>query len=309
MTNNYSDRDPNLPPRSNIPANPVYKRQRFLLSFIKSIKEPLTLMDLQKLLFLYSEKQKSDFYEFIPYFYGCYSLQAAEDLNTLERNGWIKKDKNNIKFGFPDSRNESELPFNDNYVLPQERGSALVKFVYDQYPYYAINSKIAHGIMDRPGLIRIDAIRKSLKKNEQILFTIGYEGISIEKYLNTLIKNDIRILCDVRNNPLSRKFGFSKTNLQYYLKNINIEYVHIPELGIVSEKRQSLETEDDYTNLFNNYEKSLTTKQTYLEKVYQLLISKKRIALTCFEHDPQHCHRHIISEQISKDYTITTKDL
>jgi uncharacterized protein (DUF488 family) len=142
-----------------------------------------------------------------------------------------------------------------------------------------------------------------------VLFTIGYEGISIEKYLNTLIQNDIRVLCDVRNNPLSRKFGFSKSNLQHYLKNINIEYIHISELGIISEKRQNLETDADYTHLFKSYEKSLASKQEFLEKVYQLLSSKKRIALTCFEHDPLHCHRHVISKQIAEIYNINIEDL
>jgi uncharacterized protein (DUF488 family) len=294
---------------SALPAKPVYKRQRFLLSFIKSLEKPSTAIDLQKLLFLYSEHQKSDFYDFIPYLYGCYSFQAAEDINTLERNGWITKTKNFIQYRFPDSKNESELNFFDNYIPPGERGNTLIKLVYEQYPYFAINSKIAHEVMDAPGLARIEKIKKSLKKNTQMLFTIGYEGTSIEKYLNALIQNDIRVLCDVRNNPLSRKFGFSKSNLQHYLKNINIEYIHIPELGIVSEKRQALETDADYVHLFKDYEKSLASKQHYLEKVYQLLTSKKRIALTCFEHDPLHCHRHVISKQIADTYTITTGDL
>ncbi|GHV03831.1 hypothetical protein FACS189485_07910 [Spirochaetia bacterium] len=294
---------------SPLPTKPVYKRQRFLLSFIKSMGKPSTVIDLQKLLFLYSENQKNDFYDFIPYLYGCYSFQAAEDVNTLERNGWIMKTENFIQYRFPDFKNQSELNFSDNYVPPKERGNSLIKLVYEQYPYFAINSKIAREIMDEPGLSRIEGVKKSLKKNTQVLFTIGYEGISIEKYLNTLIQNDIRLLCDVRSNPLSRKFGFSKSNLQHYLKNINIEYIHIPELGIISEKRQNLETDADYVQLFKNYEKSLTSRQQYLEKVYQLLSSKKRIALTCFEHDPLHCHRHIISKQIADTYNVTTGDL
>ena len=294
---------------STLPTKPVYKRQRFLLSFIKSMGKPSTAIDLQKLLFLYSEHHKSDFYDFIPYLYGCYSLQAAEDVNTLERNGWLTNTENLIQYRFSDSQNESELNFCDNYVPPKERGRTLVKLVYEQYPYFAINSKITREIMDEPGLSRIEGVKKRLKKTTQVLFTIGYEGISIEKYLNTLIQNDIRVLCDVRSNPLSRKFGFSKSNLQHYLKNINIEYIHIPELGIISEKRQNLEIDADYDQLFKNYEKSLISRQQYLEKVYQLLSSKKRIALTCFEHDPLHCHRHIIRKQIANIYNITTEDL
>ncbi|GHV86285.1 hypothetical protein AGMMS50230_18930 [Spirochaetia bacterium] len=102
---------------------PVYKRQRFLLSFIKSMEKPSTAIDLQKLLFLYSQHQQSDFYDFIPYLYGCYSLQAAEDVNTLERNGWITKTNNLIQYRFPNSKKEAELPFSENYVSPKERGN------------------------------------------------------------------------------------------------------------------------------------------------------------------------------------------
>ncbi|MDR1932914.1 MAG: DUF488 domain-containing protein [Spirochaetales bacterium] len=97
------------------------------------------------------------------------------------------------------------------------------------------------------------------------------------------------MLCDVRNNPRNRKFGFSGNNLQKYLGNIGIEYVHIPELGIVSEKRKNLNDGTDYQNLFQEYKMSLPERREPLERVHRLLLTKKRIALTCFEHDPSHC--------------------
>jgi len=133
--------------------------------------------------------------------------------------------------------------------------------------------------------------------------------ISTAVFLYTLIKNDIRVLCDVRNNPLSRKFGFSKNSLQKYLGNIGIEYVHIPELGISSEKRNNLNSDDDYQNLFKNYKTSLSKRLEHLEKLHQLLVSKKRSALTCFEHDPSNCHRHVIRDFLKKTYNVETMDL
>jgi uncharacterized protein (DUF488 family) len=110
--------------------------------------------------------------------------------------------------------------------LPKVRGNRLVKLVYEQYPYYAINSRTAASIMDTTGIAQIRAVKERFKQTGRMLFTIGYEGITIEHYLNTLIKNGIQVLCDVRNNPLSRKFGFSKSSLQKYLGNIGIEYIH-----------------------------------------------------------------------------------
>jgi uncharacterized protein (DUF488 family) len=294
---------------NNLPAKPVYKRQRFLLSFIQSLKEPCTLIDIQKLLFLYSQKQEYAFYDFVPYLYGSYSFQAAEDINTLEKNGWVKKSKNTIHYCFSENKINFDLPFFELNELPSVRGKNLLKMVYQQYPYFALNSKVANTILDKEGLNLVENLRKNLERKEQILFTIGYEGLSIEKYLNMLIQNDIRVLCDVRNNPLSRKFGFSKTNLEHYLKNIGIEYIHIPELGIVSGKRKNLETDLDYKELFMDYKKSLSNRKKFIMQVYQILSLKKRVALTCFEHDPEHCHRHIISHYMCEQYDIVTEDL
>jgi hypothetical protein len=295
-------------------VKPVYKRQKFLLSFIKELNEPLTSIELQKLLFLYLTRNNLSHYDFVPYLYGCYSIQAAEDINTLQGMGWLEELDGKIRCSGIDEVDNKDLPFEGLGVpipnqLPKVRGNRLIKLVYEQYPYYAINSKLAPDIMNVEGIARIKAEKEGLKQAGQMLFTIGYEGFSVEKYLNALIRNDVHVLCDVRNNPLSRKFGFSKNNLQKYLGNIGIEYVHIPELGIVSEKRNNLISDLDYQNLFKDYEASLFARRKSLDQVYQLLQTKNRIALTCFEHDPSQCHRHVIRDYLKKNYTITTKDL
>jgi uncharacterized protein (DUF488 family) len=136
---------------------------------------------------------------------------------------------------------------------------------------------------------------------ETILYTIGYEGISLEAYLNRLIKNDVKVLVDVRSNALSMKFGFSKTQLKTFCGNLNIEYLHIPEVGIQSNQRQELKTQADYDNLFAIYKrKNLKQTITQQEQILNLLKDRKRIALTCFEADICQCHRKHLSEAIIK---------
>jgi uncharacterized protein (DUF488 family) len=93
------------------------------------------------------------------------------------------------------------------------------------------------------------------------------------------------------------------------LKNIGIEYVHVPELGIISDKRKSLKTKADYDALFSDYAATLPSKKNYLGEVYALLQLNKRIALTCFEHDPQFCHRHVIRDNLVTEYNLEYKDL
>jgi len=81
-----------------------------------------------------------------------------------------------------------------------------------------------------------------------------------------------------------------------------MEYVHIPELGISSEKRNNLNSDEDYQT-------SLSRCLGHLDSLHQLLVSKGRIALTCFEHDPSHCHRHVIRDFLKKTYSVETTDL
>ena len=295
-------------------AKPVYKRQQFLLLFLKELNEPLSATDFKKLLFLYLTKNNLSHYDFVPYLYGGFSFQAAEDISTLEAMGWLADTNGKIQYAGGDGLSGMSLLFEGfgspiSEQLPKVRGNLLIELVYDQYPYYAIYSQKAMAIMDSEGMTRIKAVKEQLKQTKQVLFTVGYEGVTVEQYLNVLIKNNVCVLCDVRNNPLSRKFGFSKNNLEKYLGNIGIEYVHIPELGISSEKRNNLTSDQDYQNLFKEYETSLSGHLEHLDNIHQLLVSNGRIALTCFEHDPSHCHRHVIRDFLKKTYNVETTDL
>lgn len=132
------------------------------------------------------------------------------------------------------------------------------------------------------------------------MFTIGYEGISLEHYLNKLIINNIKVLCDVRKNPISMKYGFSKIQLKNACEGVGIEYIHMPEVGIESSRRQELNSQADYDRLFYKYKSDTLSKETEKqEEILSLLKNKKRIALTCFEANIHQCHRKHLAESIS----------
>ena len=166
----------------------------------------------------------------------------------------------------------------------------LIRFTYQKYPYYAINSSIAQDLLTKTELKIVEQQR--VYKSEQQLFSIGYEGISLETYINKLIQNDVHVLCDVRKNAFSQKYGFSKNQLQKACEGVGIQYIHIPELGIESDKRQTLKSQKDYDALFEMYEQTtLKEKKEYIIKIQDLIEKEKRVALTCFEKDPLQYHR------------------
>jgi uncharacterized protein (DUF488 family) len=143
--------------------------------------------------------------------------------------------------------------------------------------------------------------------NSPCLFTIGYEGLTINQFIEKLVSNDIKILIDVRNNPISRKVGFSKSVFRDRLEAVGIKYQHIPELGVPSALRKNLGTKASYQSLFHHYErKILACNLDYVEQIKMAITQFSRVALMCFEADYHTCHRHRITEYLSQDRSFKT---
>lgn len=283
----------------------MFYRRKIILAILQAFDGNLPKISLQKLLFLFTNRQTKPDYDFVPYLYGCYSFSANADLTAMVRHEQLSEDKTSFSkiciSDYVKTLNEKDkkilIDIKNNYgkLAPH----TLMKLTYLNYRYHAINSVKAKEILtDEQYLMVINARPIN---NQTILYTIGYEGISLEEYLNRLIKNDVKVLVDVRNNALSMKFGFSKTQLRSFCASLNIEYLHIPEVGIQSDKRRELKTQDDYDNLFEIYRKQNLKKTTnQQQEILTLLKSKKRIALTCFEADICQCHRKHLAEAIIK---------
>lgn len=283
----------------------MFYRRKLILAVLQVFGGKLEKINLQKLLFLVCNRQKEPDYEFVPYLYGCYSHSAKADLNTMvqkellteDEASYSKKDKKNYLALLDE---EDKKLVNQAYQLYNRMdATGLMKHTYVNFPYYAINSTMAAKILSQEQIKKIENSRPSI--SDIVLYTIGYEGITLEAYLNKLIKHDVKVLVDVRNNPMSQKFGFSKSQLIKYCEGLNIKYIHFPEVGVQSEYRQELKTQADYDNLFNSYKKkTLKTTSSTQEEILKLLIENKRIALTCFEANICQCHRKHLSEAIIK---------
>ena len=275
------------------------------MALLQTFDGKLEKIAFQKLLFLTTKKQKEPVYDFVPFLYGSYSISANADLGAMARNGLVVEDSKYVCKA--DKTNYiSQLSAEDQIILVNLRSqyvkpdsNLLMRHTYLKFNYYAINSRIAKNILSKEEYEKLEFAKP--KSDKTILFTIGYEGISFEEYLNRLIKNDVKTLVDVRNNPVSMKFGFSKKTLKLFCENLNIEYIHIPEVGIKSEFRQSLKDQSDYDNLFEGYkQKTLKETKAYQQKILGILKNKRRIALTCFESDVFKCHRSCLAESIIK---------
>lgn len=283
----------------------MYYRRKILLSLLEVFENEVEKIQLQKLLLLLHKWQEKPSYDFVPYKYGCFSFQANADLHTMAKykqvenheKTWKRIDKESYIESL--KKNDKDVLFRLKRFFGDKTTNELISITYKKYPYFAINSTIAEQVLNKEELKEVQKLKEKSKKT--CLFTIGYEGVSLEKYLNKLIDEGVSALIDVRKNSFSMKYGFSKKQLSNACEGVNICYYHLPELGIVSEKRKALNCQKDYDILFDNYkETNLKNTIATQEKVVELLIKHNRIALTCFEANVCQCHRKPLAEAITK---------
>lgn len=135
------------------------------------------------------------------------------------------------------------------------------------------------------------------------LFTIGYEGLTIDGFLSKIRSSEIELFVDVRNNPHSRKRGFSKKALQQAIENLGMSYAHIPELGIPSSVRK--EFGDNIPQLLQHYATHIIPQQDEaVNQLKELFSTRSKVVFVCFEKDYRSCHRHKITDFLEKDTSI-----
>ncbi len=286
----------------------LFDRQRQLLTLLDAFGGSAGNLDFQKLLFLYCQEPASGGpYEFVPYKFGAFSFTSYADRRKLIERGFLANDEQRWQLTEAGrkaiGRTRDLLLTAFARTLGSVRGDELVAETYRRFPYYATRSEIAERVLcgDVAALARIDAARPAAKP--AAVSTIGYEGRSLERYLNELLRAGITLLCDVRRNPISRKYGFSKNTLANGCEGVGIRYEHVPELGIASDQRQNLETQADYDALFAHYErKSLPKQHPALTKIATWVREGERVALTCYELLPQQCHRHCVAEALENQF-------
>lgn len=288
----------------------MYYRRKVALALLQTWGGRLGKLDFQKLLFLLAQSQNKPAFDFVPYKFGCYSFQANADMQTMIHYKQVQElTKSNT--ARPDAWSKvdsidyvAQLSSNDQFAIQRLyqqfrdfNTEKLIQYTYRTYPYYAIKSTILERVLTVDEQNKVAASKP--RSTTMGLYSIGYEGKSLEEYINTLILNDIRLLCDVRKNSKSMKFGFSKNQLQHACTAVGIEFLHLPDLGIDSDKRQVLNTQEDYDVLFADYRSTtLQEQRTRVASLVELVEKHHRVAITCFEANIHQCHRKHLADAV-----------
>jgi uncharacterized protein (DUF488 family) len=253
------------------------ERQRQLLLLLNALGGRVSDRDFATLLFRYCQELAAGvLYEFVPSASSPRSFTAEADRRKLVEREVLAaaEDEWRLTGEGPAAVGAEHDLVLDAFVQRETlRGDALAADTHRRFPEYA------------PGHVH-------RKKSRAPLSTIGYEGRSLEGYLNLLLRHGVTLLCDVRRNPFSRKWGFSKNTLAMGCEAVGIRYENLPELGIAAEKRHAVESDQDRDALFADYERhTLPQASAAIDRIRDWIGAGERVALTCYELDPGDCHR------------------
>lgn len=270
----------------------MLKRQKCILYMLEQAGRPVTRLELTKWAFLLAREMPTaggpSFYDFLPYQYGPFSFTLFHEAQALVRNGYLRT----VTIGRGDGwQRVADVAAGTSGLTAAVRCDAagvvrrfaggpvdeLIDYVYERFPWYTANSRIRR-LQERP--VASSAV-----------YTIGYEGCSVDRLLDALMHRGIQRIIDVRRNPVARRYGFHKGRLDSLCGKVGISYVHVPEVGIPSELRRNLEGPDARAELFEKYDTELLPRQPEAIARIAGMMTELPSALMCMEADPAMCHR------------------
>lgn len=130
------------------------------------------------------------------------------------------------------------------------------------------------------------------------LATIGYEGAALDDFLATLREVGVATVIDVRQVPVSRRAGFSKTQLREAVETAGMSYVHLGGLGDPKEGREAARQGRmaGFRQIFGRH-----LRTTEARSDLQIAVDLARgggACLLCYERQPEFCHRSMVADAV-----------
>jgi hypothetical protein len=280
----------------------ILKRQRILLDLAGPPGAEVSLSRLTTLAFLVAQEVKNldatAFYSFVPHLDGPVSFTLNHEVRKLAQLQLLElTEEDQIRRISKDPRHSSGQMQNSDLCrsvrqltgIPTQR---LLARIAQRYPAYTSSNS------------SVRAAEAPIS-----LFTKGYEGLSVEEFFSSLLEQRIRVLIDVRNSPLSRRFGFHKSTLDRLASELGMKYYHFPDVGIPSSYRRNLSSTEDYSSLFRMYEEEILPREGVLVNKIAGLAKNETSVLFCSERDASCCHRSRLAKAVFEINELPVKHL
>ena len=140
---------------------------------------------------------------------------------------------------------------------------------------------------------------------KSVLFTIGYEGRALDELIAMLQAERVDCVLDVRELPLSRRRGFSKTPLGAALRTAGIEYIHLRAAGNPYRREKATVARDELLAKYAGYLANADEVVTCVADSAR----GRRAALLCYEADAAQCHRSLLAPRVAARLRCSVRDL
>jgi len=144
---------------------------------------------------------------------------------------------------------------------------------------------------------RRDLVRSAEHHAMTTVFTIGYEARDVPRLVSDLAAAGVELLVDVRELPLSRRRGFSKTALRAAVEDAGIAYLHDRAVGNPKPFRDAWKSGDTATGTAGYIAHLDNGSRTSVDALAQI-VAQARVCIMCVEHDPLDCHRSLLVDAL-----------
>ena len=283
----------------------MLRRQRTTLALLQEAGQTLSATQLFKLVFLLAEEtslgRDDAFYEFLPHKYGPYSFALNRELEALVSQGYAEEQHSGTTILY----SITPLGTRESSCVEPDKKKA-VRFIYKRYGKLGIQPLLRDVYSRYPWFSTRSELENLISQNfpKQIaappaVYTIGYEERSVDGFFDRLLRAGIRVILDVRANPISRKYGFAKKSLGAIAGKLGLKYEHWPQLGISSEKRQGVHTPAEFKQLFGYYDRVILPKVSDDVTRMAAQIQQAPSVLVCMERQAPNCHRSRLAKALS----------
>jgi len=134
------------------------------------------------------------------------------------------------------------------------------------------------------------------------IYTIGFTKKSAQEFFDTLRRNNIKQIADIRLNNVSQLAGFAKRDdLRYFLKELcDIDYYHFECLAPTKEMRDRFAESKNWDIYAAEYT-ALLGSRSVLDKLDRSFFDRET-CLLCAEASPQQCHRRLLAQYLAEHW-------
>jgi len=269
----------------------MLNRRKVLLSLLAQSERPLPLTRANLLLSLMNLDVEKPLYQFIPTGSTPVSIDLLHDLRAFEKAGAVTVGGEAIQLhedatdplSYALGEEDQELLLESLARYGAKSEQALLDEVIGRKPFFAIRSE--------RGDAAVEAIREEILSAPRGLYTLGYEALTIDAFINHLIARNVESVVDVREFAFSRRSEFAKGNLEEALALGGIAYIGMSEVGIPTKARKEILEHKSKEELLEYYEAEILPTTGEYAKNVAALVEAHNTALICHEEDPQECHR------------------